>query len=322
MRILKSKWFWIIFGWSFVTGPGAVDAWLSLFDRVKGDGEATVVNLSFTDVGDLYTLFFPAVGLMILVGILFSTRKSDAKTPSGAQLDSVGDSKELELERQRADNLQTELDQTQLELNGVKNEFDSTFASAIEQKPYANLAHSVLSKERDSIASSLDVDIQINLSTIYIRSTGHPYILFTLNITSKALHILGIGDRLEGDVSTPFIRDLGRVEKLEDLLRLSRNQFGMYHFQIYITESLRDRLIQELEDDKDSVDIEFNLYLLKLSVELFDPTLDKSVGKEWLPFPEWVTGVLHRTADWDYEWSVPKLDEPTVFEEHEDELTR
>ena len=64
-----------------ITGPGAVDAWLSLADRFSGNGEGSLT----ISVSAWYQAVFPIAGLLILMGIVWWTRNKpqpDRITPA------------------------------------------------------------------------------------------------------------------------------------------------------------------------------------------------------------------------------------------------
>ena len=63
------KFFLIGAAFLLITGPGALDAWLSLFDRFVGEAEEPV-NVS---IGDWYQAIFPILGLIILLGVILLT---------------------------------------------------------------------------------------------------------------------------------------------------------------------------------------------------------------------------------------------------------
>jgi len=52
----------IVIVFILVTGPGALDAWLSLFERFFGEGKQVTVNF-----GDWYQALFPLLGLLVLL---------------------------------------------------------------------------------------------------------------------------------------------------------------------------------------------------------------------------------------------------------------
>ena len=56
-----------------ITGPGAVDAWLSLIDRFVGQVEEPIS----VSIGDWYEAIFPILGLIILVGVILWIRNKE-----------------------------------------------------------------------------------------------------------------------------------------------------------------------------------------------------------------------------------------------------
>ena len=56
-----------------ITGPGAIDAWLSLIDRFFGDGQGDVA----ISIGSWYTTLFPLIGLAVLLFSIWWTRDQD-----------------------------------------------------------------------------------------------------------------------------------------------------------------------------------------------------------------------------------------------------
>lgn len=69
----KWKWAAAIAAFIFFTAPGAVDSWWSLTDRFRKKETSENVTIDFTNLGQLYDLFFPIIGLLILVGLIVAS---------------------------------------------------------------------------------------------------------------------------------------------------------------------------------------------------------------------------------------------------------
>jgi hypothetical protein len=73
---MATKIIFTILGFLLVTGPGALDAWLSLFDRVTGNEES--ITMGTSQIIQYYQLAFPFLGLAVLIFGLWWTRDRTA----------------------------------------------------------------------------------------------------------------------------------------------------------------------------------------------------------------------------------------------------
>lgn len=77
------KFFWFLLSFLIVTGPGALDSWLSIGERIAGNNESRV-NIY---LGDWYQSLFPIFGFAILAFGIWWTR---SKHETHKQTDTAG----------------------------------------------------------------------------------------------------------------------------------------------------------------------------------------------------------------------------------------
>lgn len=99
------RWKYVFFAVTFllVTGPGAVEAWLSLLDRFAEGSESVNVSL-----GNWYQAAFPFLGLAVLLfGIWWTRDRGTASPPPLGLTESTGGSGQLTSNAPAGDEAQT-----------------------------------------------------------------------------------------------------------------------------------------------------------------------------------------------------------------------
>lgn len=61
----------VVLGFLLITAPGAIDSWLSLIQRLRGN---EAVNINLSSWHDIYSVVFPILGLAVIVWGLWWTR--------------------------------------------------------------------------------------------------------------------------------------------------------------------------------------------------------------------------------------------------------
>lgn len=81
----------VILSFIFVTGPGALESWLSLIDRFHADANGGAkMTLNLGSFQDIYKFAFPILGFVILLfGIWWTRPKKQAGPPSGTVLSHI-----------------------------------------------------------------------------------------------------------------------------------------------------------------------------------------------------------------------------------------
>ena len=77
----------VLFGFLFITGPSAIDAWFSLYDRYSNETtESATMNLA--SLTSIYQLVFPVIGLLVLLfGLWWARPPQPVSSASGSDPD-------------------------------------------------------------------------------------------------------------------------------------------------------------------------------------------------------------------------------------------
>lgn len=250
---MRYKWLLIPLAFLLITVPGAIESWLSLADRIRGEPSAVSIDLG--NIWELYGLAVPILGLVILLGGLWWIEKgnrtprkeTEPRNPSPSRPTAISGGKVSGL--RLIGNLFRNVDAIRAEevsdVTAMGNVHEANVGDAgasggnveiragdaapaperviaLTSAPVGSFEHKAaqLSTLMIEARKRLIHDIFVYNSTIDWGAivTDNPHILFRFDIHSGSIYMVKVGSKISGHVEYPCGEFKDMPEVREELL--------------------------------------------------------------------------------------------------------